>query len=129
MRRSFVRASDSLEQIGVTKMRLAVVWLKTQRLFHVRRGFIEFVLCRQHKSKVRMRLRVSRFETERTLILLFRLLPSAFFLQRDAIVKVLFRPGRHVRCKPCSALQFWYCDMRLPKPERTQRQDKYRHPF
>src|SRR6266436_374393 len=117
LRSGFVPASESLEQAGVIEMELAVVWLKTQRLFHVRRGFIKFGLRRQDNSKVHMGFRTSWIEAECDFILFFRLLPSALFLQSHAVIKMLFGADRHVRYKPCSPLEFWNHDVRLPKPK------------
>src|SRR5580704_77222 len=117
LRSGFVPASESLEQAGVIEMELSVVWLKTQRLFHMRRGRIEFGLRRQDSSKVHMRFRISRIEAECGFILFFRLLPTALFLQSHAVIKMLFGAARHVRYKPCSPLEFRNHKMRLPKPE------------
>src|SRR4029077_10668228 len=119
LRSGFVPASESLEQAGVIEMELAIVWLKTQRLFHVRRGLIKLGLRRKDNSKVHMEFRTSWIETECDVILFFRVLPSALFLQSRAIIKMLFGAARHVRYKPCSPLDFRHIEVRLPKPERA----------
>ena len=106
LRSDFVSASDPLEQIGVPQMELAIVWLKPQRLFHVWRGLIELGLGHQGNSKIHMRFRSRRIETKRDFILFFRLLPSVLFLQRHAVIKMLFCAGRHIRNEPCPPLDF-----------------------
>src|SRR5881296_3427243 len=100
VRSGFVPASQSLEQAGVIEMEFAIIWLKMQRLFH-------------------MRFWISRIEAECAFILFFRLLPSALFLQSHAIIEMLFGAARHVRYKPCSPLELRNHQVRLPKPERA----------
>jgi hypothetical protein len=92
--------------------------LKTQRLFHVWYSCIVPGLRRQGSGKVHMRLGISRLVAERDFILLFCLLPLAFFLQRPAVIKMLFRTHRHICYKPSSPLELWNHQVRLPKPER-----------
>src|SRR5438552_9032409 len=115
----FVPASESLEQAAVIEMEFAVIWLKMQRLFHVRCSRIKFGLRCQDNSKVHMRFWISRIEAECAFILFFRLLPSALFLQRHAVIKMLFGAAWHVRYKPCSPLELWNHEVCLPKPERA----------
>src|SRR6266513_1444511 len=100
VRPNFASASKSLEQTSVTEMELAAVGLKTQRLFHVLRSRIKFGLRHQNSGEVHMRFGISGFEAKRDLILFFCLLPMAFFLQRQSIIKMLFGAGRHVRYHP-----------------------------
>src|SRR6267142_9507 len=119
LKSGFVSAPKSLEQAGITEMKFAVVGLKTQRLFHVWYSCIVPGLRRQGSGKVHMRLGISRLVAERDFILLFCLLPLAFFLQRPAVIKMLFRTHRHICYKPCSPLELWNHDVRLPKPERA----------
>src|SRR3977135_4319437 len=96
LRSGFVSATESLEQASVIEMILARVRLKTQRLFHVRGGSVIFRLRRQNNSKVHMRFGVSRFEAQRSFVLFFRALPLAFFLQRQAIIKMLLCANWHI---------------------------------
>ena len=110
-------------------MELATVGLKAQRRLHVRRSRIKFVLRHQHSGQIHVRFGISRFEAERDFILFFRLLPLALFLQGQPIIKMLFCADRHVCYEPCAPLDFWDHEMCLPKPQRTQRQHKYRRPF
>src|SRR4029077_13089878 len=87
VRSGFIPAPKSLEQAGITEMKFAVVGLKTQRLFHVWYSCIVPGLRHQDSGKVHMRLGISRLVAERAFILLFCLLPLAFFLQRPAVIK------------------------------------------
>ena len=119
VRSGFVPASQSLEQAGVIEMEFAIIWLKMQRLFHMRRGRIKFGLRCQDNGEVHMRFWISRIEAECAFILFFRLLPSALFLQSHAIIEMLFGAARHVRYKPCSPLELRNHQVRLPKPERA----------
>src|SRR5436190_8904203 len=117
LKSGFVSAAKALEQAGITEMKFAIVGLKTQRLFHVWYSCIVPGLRHQDSGKVHMRLGISRLVAERDFILLFCLLPLALFLQRQTVIKVLFRTHRHVCYKPCSPLELWHIEMRLPKPE------------
>src|SRR5439155_19871941 len=105
VRSGFVPASQSLEQAGVIEMEFAVIWLKMQRLFHMRRGCIKFGLRRQDNGKVHMRFGVSRLEAQRSFVLFFRALPLAFFLQRQAIIKMLLCANWHILDEPCPPLE------------------------
>src|SRR2546430_16279598 len=89
VRSGFVPASQSLEQAGVIEMEFAVIWLKMERLFHMRRGCIKCGLRRQDNGEVHIRFWISRIEAERAFILLFRVLPSALFLQILSVIGTL----------------------------------------
>src|SRR5438094_4386183 len=96
LRSGFVPASESLEQASVIEMEFAVVWLKMQRLFHVRRSRIKFGLRCQDNGKIHMRFWISRIEAECVFILFFCLFPSALFLYRHALINMLLGASRHV---------------------------------
>src|SRR5689334_557523 len=76
----FVTTANPLEQVGVLQMKLTFLWLEAQRLFRVRDGLIKFGLSHQSHSKVHMRFRIGRIQTEGDFVLCFCLLPSALFL-------------------------------------------------
>src|SRR5713101_6827064 len=117
VRPCFIPASEPLEQVGIIEMELSIVWLKTQRRLHIQRCSIEFGLPRQHNSKVHMRFRVSRVETECDFVLLFGLLQLAFLLQRQSVIKMLAGAGWHIGYHPCAPLNLRNRTMHLPEPE------------
>src|SRR4029453_18006433 len=90
VRYGFVSTPKSLKQTGVTQMKFAVVGSQVQCLFHVWSSSIVPGLRHQDSGKVHMRLRIRRLVAERDFILLFCLLPLAFFLKPQAVIKMLF---------------------------------------
>src|SRR5713101_499579 len=117
VRLSFVITSDPLEQSSVIEMELAVVRLNADRRLHMRDRSIEFGFSVQHNSKVHMRFRVSRVETECDFVLLFGLLQLAFLLQRQSVIKMLAGAGWHIGYHPCAPLNLRNRTMHLPEPE------------
>src|SRR5437016_8126558 len=80
VRSGFVPASQSLEQAGVIEMEFAVIWLKMQRLFHMRHGCIKFGLRRQDNGEVHVRFWISGIEGECAVIVFFCAPPTALAL-------------------------------------------------
>src|SRR5437016_7182217 len=129
VRRSLVVASDPFEQISVIDMGLGVVGLKTQRRLHMWDCSIEFGLRSQRFSEVHMRFRVIGVETECDVILFFRLLQLAFFLQRQPVIKMLASAGWHIGYHPCARLNFGDRSTHLPEPVGDSPQAKDRSPL